>query len=102
MFGHLNDENGHFAPSVYWRWFTHQQHQRRAADHCDGRGEFALVASTVGPCTAAGVLTQTQLLDAPLCHLQAGKRQGETLETPAVEELLKNMTKCHCQLNRRV
>lgn len=52
---------------------THQQHQRRATNHCYSCGEFALVASTVGPCTAAGILGQTQLLNAPLCHLQGGK-----------------------------
>lgn len=49
---------------------THQQHKRRATNHRDGSGEFAFVASTVGPCTAAGIFCQTQLLNAPLCHLQ--------------------------------
>lgn len=49
---------------------THQQHQRRAADHGDGCGQFASVASAVGPSAAACVLGQTQLVDGPLCHLQ--------------------------------
>lgn len=71
----------HIATSTERRRLPHQQDQRGAANHGDGRGEFALVASAVGPCTAAGVLAQTQLLDAPLCHLQAGKIKEQTNKT---------------------
>lgn len=62
-------------------WLTHQQHQRWATNHCDGCGEFALVASAVRACVAAGVLRQTQLLDAPLCHLQGGRGSIHSVET---------------------
>lgn len=58
---------------------THQQHQRRATNHGDGSGEFPFVASAVGPRAAAGIFCQTQLLNAPLCHLQ--DEQGTRAET---------------------
>lgn len=51
-------------------WLTHQEHQGWAANHGDGGGEFAFVPSTVRSCTAACIICQTELLDAPLCHLQ--------------------------------
>jgi hypothetical protein len=55
----------------------HQQHQWRAADECNGCGQFAFVAPAVSARQAVRVDRQPQALNTPVCNL--GKRKKSHL-----------------------
>lgn len=48
---------------------TYQEHQRRTSNHCYSSGQLPFVAPAVGTSTVSCIFRQTQLLNAPLCHL---------------------------------
>lgn len=62
LFGDTQKAMGDFLP--------HQEYDRRSPDEGDGSGEFPLVASAVSSSLPLRVLGQSELLYAPLRHLQ--------------------------------
>lgn len=51
-------------------FLSHQEYDRWSSDEGDGSGEFPLVASAVSSSLPLSVLGQSELLYAPLRHLQ--------------------------------
>lgn len=49
---------------------SHQEYNRRSPDERDGCGELPFIASTVASSLPISILSQSQLLHTPLCHLQ--------------------------------
>lgn len=60
------------------KFVSHQEYNRWSPDEGDGSGEFSLVASAVASSLPLSVLGQSQLLHAPLRHLQ-DSREGALL-----------------------
>lgn len=66
MFSDASEAMGEILP--------HQEYDRRSPDESNGSGEFPLVASAVSSGLPLSVLGQSELLHAPLCHLQDNTR----------------------------